>query len=109
MHRQPGRVSRASAEYIVRYEETPKGHDIPMTLATPTNAGKRQCKAGRHPEGHNGLLDSWEDQKSSLDLPDDPGNTHERRQAPAQGGGAARDCGCTGNQVEALASKQSTS
>jgi hypothetical protein len=45
--------------------------------------------------------------KSSRDLPDDPDNTHERRQAPAQGGEAARDRGRTGNQVEALASTQS--
>ncbi len=45
--------------------------------------------------------------KSSRDLPDDPGNTHELRQARAQGGEAARDRGRTGNQLEALVSTQS--
>ena len=35
--------------------------------------------------------------KSSRDLPDDPGNTHERRQAPAQGGEAAKDRGRNSN------------
>ena len=47
--------------------------------------------------------------KSSRDLPDDPGNVHECRQAPAQGGEAAGARGRTGNQVRALASTQSTS
>ena len=64
------------------------------------------------PEGHDGLLDSWEGQKIIAgpsrwpwQLPD---NTHELRQAPAQGGEAARDHGRTSNRVEALASTQST-
>ena len=46
--------------------------------------------------------------KSSWDLPDDPGNAHERWQASAQGGEATGARGRTGNQVEALASTQST-
>ena len=46
--------------------------------------------------------------KSSRDLPNNPGNAHEHRQAPAQGGEATGARGRTGNQVEALASTQST-
>ena len=46
--------------------------------------------------------------KSFWDLPGDPGNSHKLWQAPAQGGEAVGDCRRTGNQVEALASTQST-